>query len=37
MSKEQVSKNSIFELPKVKSCIGKLCTQHLGDTRSPAR
>ena len=31
VSKKQVSKTSIFELPGVKNCISRLCTNPLGD------
>ena len=34
-SKKQVSKTSIFELPKVKNCISRLCTRPLGAPPSP--
>ena len=36
VSKKQVSKTSIFELPRVKSCTSKLCTNPLGDPPPPS-
>ena len=33
--KKQVSKTSIFELPKVKNCIRRLCTNPLGGPPPP--
>ena len=33
--KKKVSKTPIFELPKVKNCISKLCTNPLGDPPPP--
>ena len=33
--KKKVSKTSIFELPRVKNCIGRLCTNPLGDLPPP--
>ena len=35
VSKKQVSKTSIFELPGVKNCISRLCTNPLGDPPPP--
>ena len=35
ISKKQVSKTLIFELPKVKNCISRLCTNPLGDPPPP--
>ena len=35
ISKKQVSKTSIFELPGVKNCISRLCTNPLGDPPPP--
>ena len=32
VSEKQVSKTSIFELPRVKNCISMLCTNPLGGT-----
>ena len=37
VSKKQVSKTSVFELPRVKNCIGRLCTNPLGDPRAVTR
>ena len=31
VSEKYVSKTSIFELPRVKNCISRLCTNPLGD------
>ena len=33
--KKKVSKTSIFELPKVKNCISRLCTNPLGPPPPP--
>ena len=35
VSKKQVSKTSILELPRVKNCISRLCTHPLGDAPPP--
>ena len=35
VSKKQVSKTSIIELPKVKSCTIRLCTNPWGDPPPP--
>ena len=35
ISKTQVSKTSIFELPRVKNCISRLCTNPLGPPPPP--
>ena len=33
--KKQVSKTSIFELPRLKNCISRLCSKSLEDTPPP--
>ena len=35
ISEKQVSKGSIFELPKVENCISRLCTRPLGAPPPP--
>ena len=35
--KKKVSKTSIFELPSVKNCMSRLCTNPLGDPPPPGR
>ena len=35
ISKKQVLKTSIFELPRLKNCISRLCTNPLGEPPPP--